>query len=66
MRILRNSVKCKKCKNVIESKIAGGLVTCNCGGISISGGRERLERYGNEKKFVERSVIEVEYERKVK
>lgn len=65
MKILRNVVRCKKCGIEIESKIAGGLVTCSCGKISIGGGRERLERYGDEKNFVERSIIEVEYERKV-
>lgn len=62
MRILRNSIKCRKCKTIIESKIVGGLVTCDCGKISIGGGREILERYGNKKDFVDLALIEVDCE----
>lgn len=66
MRIIRNSVKCKKCKNVIESKSEYGRVECKCGAVTIAGGKEMLIRYGKQKNFIDTSLIEVDYERKVK
>lgn len=66
MKIIRNSVKCRKCKIVIESKSAHGRVTCECGAVTISGGKKILERYGKKEDFVDLALIEVVYERKTK
>lgn len=66
MKILRNSVKCKRCEAKIESKTKHGIVECECGAVTITGGKKFLVRYGKEKNFVETSLVEVEVERKVK
>lgn len=66
LRILKNSVRCKKCKQEIESKSEFGRVTCKCGTITIGGGKKVLARYAKEGGFVETSLIENSFRKKVK
>ena len=42
--IITNKAKCKLCGNVIESKYRHDYVTCNCGEISVDGGKDYLRR----------------------
>ena len=61
--LVKNSARCRKCKDVIESKDMKELVKCKCGKLDISGGagsKGYLYRQGLE--FDELS----EYERKEK
>lgn len=61
--LVKNSARCRKCKDVIESKDMKELVKCKCGKLAISGGagsKGYLYRQGLE--FDELS----EYERKEK
>ena len=44
MRIKINRVRCKFCKDVIESKHYHDFVTCSCGNVSVDGGREYIRR----------------------
>lgn len=41
-RILRNSFKCKKCGDIIESKSVHDFVQCSCGNIFCDGGHEYI------------------------
>lgn len=40
---MKNRAKCKLCKDILESFHRYDYVTCKCGEISISGGRDTLE-----------------------
>lgn len=44
--ILKNSVQCKKCKDIIESLHGHDYVTCSCGACSVDGGKDYLRRLG--------------------
>ena len=65
LKILRNSVKCRKCGVSIESKSVFGMIECKCGAVAITGGKKFLNRSGKEDDFVETSLVEVTAERKV-
>ena len=39
-KVLKNSFKCNRCKDIIESKSVHDFVTCRCGAISCDGGHE--------------------------
>jgi hypothetical protein len=43
-KILKNSVQCKFCGEVIESRHVHDYVTCECGKVSVDGGRDYLKR----------------------
>lgn len=43
-KIKRNSAKCAKCGDEIESTHRHDFVTCRCGEISIDGGKSYLKR----------------------
>lgn len=43
-RILTNSIRCKHCDDVIESKSRHDFVACGCGAVFVDGGREYLHR----------------------
>lgn len=43
-KIKRNSAKCLLCGKEIESKSVHDYVTCDCGNISVDGGKEYLRR----------------------
>ena len=44
MAIIRNSARCKKCGDEIESKHRHDFVTCRCGAVSVDGGKSYLKR----------------------
>ena len=43
-RILKNSIRCKKCGDVIESKRTHQFVWCKCGSCAVDGGHAYLKR----------------------
>lgn len=65
MKILRNSVRCKKCGVNIESESTFSMIECRCGAVAVAGGKKFLNRYGKKEDFVETSLVEVAAERKV-
>lgn len=46
-KILRNSARCNKCGDVIESKHRHDFVSCKCGAIAVDGGYNYIRRIGN-------------------
>lgn len=44
MKIVRNSAKCKKCHDEIESKHRHDFVSCKCGEIFVDGGKDYFRR----------------------
>ena len=44
LKIIKNSIKCKHCKDVIESKHVHDYVSCKCGKVAADGGKEYLKR----------------------
>ncbi|MBC8589669.1 hypothetical protein SAMN02745784_02168 [Tissierella praeacuta DSM 18095] len=59
-KILKNSIQCKYCGDIIESKIVHDFVTCFCGRCSLDGGKEYLRRLVKEDSYIELSIIENE------
>lgn len=53
--ILRNTITCDACKDVIESHYRHDFVTCRCGAVSVDGGHDYLRRVGSD--FVDNSVV---------
>ena len=43
-KIIKNSICCKKCGDVIESKNVHDLVSCKCGNCSVDGGKQYIRR----------------------
>lgn len=39
-RIIRNSIRCRKCNDVIESKHVHDFVPCSCGAVFVDGGHD--------------------------
>lgn len=58
MKILRNSAKCKKCKDEIQSVHRHDFKWCKCKGIFIDGGVDYLRRGGQLENLEDTSVIE--------
>lgn len=48
MTIIRNSAKCLKCGDEIESKHRHDFVQCSCGNVFVDGGKDYLRRGWNE------------------
>lgn len=44
MTIIRNSARCRKCGDEIESKHRHDWVACSCGAIFVDGGKSYLRR----------------------
>ena len=44
--ITKNSVQCRKCKDIIESKSVHDFVWCSCKTIAVDGGKDYLRRVG--------------------
>jgi len=53
--IKSNKIKCKKCKDIIESKHRHDFVYCKCGSIAVDGGLDYLRRVGNPNDILEMS-----------
>lgn len=57
MIIIRNSIRCKKCGDHIESRHRYDLVTCSCKSVSVDGGKYYIRRLGNEEDYEETSIV---------
>ena len=56
--IVKNSVKCLKCNEIIESTYTHDFVTCKCGNVSVDGGFDYLRRLGEIGTYEELSIVE--------
>ena len=43
-RILRNRAKCLICGEILESRHRHDFKTCNCGNLSVDGGKDYIKR----------------------
>lgn len=43
-KILKNSIQCLECGDIIESKDRHDYVSCRCGNVSVDGGTDYLKR----------------------
>ena len=57
-KIIKNSVQCAKCLDIIESTHTHDFRSCECGRVSIDGGTEYLRRIGDLDHFIEKSEFE--------
>ena len=58
-KIIRNSAKCAKCKDEIESTYRHDFKYCKCGAIAVDGGHDYIRRlFTNESDIIETSIIE--------
>lgn len=55
MKIIKNAIKCKKCRDVIESCTVHDFKFCSCGSCAVDGGHEYLHRCGNPEDWEELS-----------
>lgn len=61
--IARNSAKCLKCGDEIESTHRHDFVSCRCGNIAVDGGKAYLRRVGGLTDYVDTSIVhEIEEE----
>jgi ribosomal protein S27AE len=58
-KIIRNSAKCKKCGDEIESKHRHDFVSCKCGSIFTDGGKDYFRRGGNPEDLIDTSIFHV-------
>lgn len=58
--IIKNSAKCLKCGDVIESKHRHDYVSCKCGNLSVDGGKDYCKRglVGDQNSYVEMNEVE--------
>lgn len=56
--IVRNSARCRKCSDEIESKHRHDFAACKCGAIFVDGGRSYFRRGGNLEDIEDTSIIE--------
>ncbi len=57
MKILFNSIKCKHCKQIINSRYTHDFKRCNCGKAGVDGGLDYLRRIGKHSDFIEASIV---------
>ena len=55
MKIIKNSIRCKKCGTVLESNYTHDFKMCKCGSVGIDGGHMYLRRIGNREDYTELS-----------
>lgn len=58
MRIIRNAARCRKCKEVIESRHRHDFVMCRCESIHVDGGKAYLKGGGDFSLFEDLSEVE--------
>ncbi|MGY6224505.1 DUF7695 domain-containing protein [Faecalibacterium duncaniae] len=58
MKIVRNMIRCKKCRDVIESCTVHDFKFCSCGSCAVDGGHEYLRRCGNPEDWEELSEMQ--------
>jgi hypothetical protein len=54
--IIKNSVRCKRCLEIIESTLVHDCTFCRCGAVGVDGGHEYLRRIGSIEDIEELSV----------
>ncbi len=54
--IISNKIKCKKCRDVVESKNTNDYKKCSCGAVAVDGGKDYLKRIGSEEDYEELSI----------
>jgi hypothetical protein len=54
--IVRNSAKCLKCGDQVESRNRHDFRSCSCGSVSVDGGKEYLRRCGNPEDYEDTSI----------
>ncbi len=57
--IIRNSIRCLKCGDEIESKHRHDFRRCRCGAVAVDGGQTWLRRVGRFEDWVDTSIVEI-------
>ena len=58
-KIIKNSIRCKSCGDILESKHVHDFVQCSCGACAADGGKDYLRRlFKTEGCYEELSVVE--------
>jgi hypothetical protein len=57
-KIIRNSVRCLKCNEEIESTHRHDFKWCSCGNIAVDGGKDYCKRSGGIGKYEDTSIYE--------
>lgn len=55
-RIIRNSAKCLKCGDEVESKHRHDFVRCRCKALAVDGGKDYLKRVGDPDNYEDTST----------
>lgn len=61
MKIIKNSIQCKHCNDIIESIHRHDYVPCSCGKVAVDGGKDYLKRTFStspEEDYIELSIEE--------
>ena len=59
-RIVRNSIRCNKCNDIIQSNSRHDFQSCQCGAVAVDGGLDYLRRIGTQEDWEELSIFEDE------
>lgn len=55
MTIIKNKIRCKKCKDTVESTHVHDFRWCSCRTVAVDGGKDYLRRVGNREDYEELS-----------
>lgn len=55
--ILKNSIQCRKCGDIIESKHVHDFVYCSCQSVACDGGKSYLRYIGNPEDYIDMSEV---------
>lgn len=55
--ILKNKIRCNKCKDEIESTYRWDFKWCKCGAVAVDGGKDYLKRCGD----IDKETSEMNY-----
>lgn len=58
IKIIRNSAKCLKCNDEVESKHRHDFVWCSCKSLAVDGGKAYLKRSGYPSEIEDTSIFE--------
>ena len=62
-KIIKNSIRCNHCGDLIVSNYTHDFKTCSCGRVSVDGGHDYLRRCGQRSDYTELSVLEATAEK---
>lgn len=60
MKIIKNKIRCKCCREILESEYAYDFKYCKCGSVAVDGGTEYLRRCGKREDWEDLSEVEEE------